>query len=473
VEQVVVVGAGPTGLWLACELALAGVDTLVVERAAEGGPHSKALGMHARTLEVLAMRGLAEEFLASGRPLPNWHYAMLRSRLDLQQLRTAFPFMLAIPQARTEELLEERAAALGVRIRRGTAVTDLDQDADGVTLRLGGEEALRAEYIVGCDGAGSTVRKAAGVGFPGSESPGSGFLGDVALDAPPPPGFGANNAEGALIVAPLPDGRFRVTGYDPNDQDDAEQTLDRLRATAVRIAGSDFGMRDPVWLSRFGLAARQADRYRAGRVLLAGDAAHMHPPAGGVGLNAGIQDAMNLGWKLAAVVQGRAGAGLLESYDAERHPVGAALLAHTQAQTALIMATSPDGLALRATLEALIATHTDLAHTLANTLTALDVSYPPVDPGAHPVVGTRVADGALFPLLHAGTPVLVDVIGSERHCPFPIHTGPLDEPGWTGVTAALVRPDGHVAWATDAPPGPQREVALATAVDGWPYSESG
>jgi len=470
VAGVVVVGAGPTGLWLACELALAGVDITVLERAEERSPHSKALGVHARTLEVLAMRGLADEFLASGRPLPSWHYAMLRSRLDLQQLRTAFPFMLAIPQVRTEELLEKRALALGVRIHRGAAVTGLDQDADGVTLGVVDAADIRAAYVVGCDGAGSAVRKAAGIGFPGSESPASGFLGDVVLDAPPPPGFGVNNAHGALIVAPLPDGRFRVTGYDPHDQEDAEPTLTGLRATAVRIAGTDFGMREPAWLSRFGLAARQADRYRAGRVLLAGDAAHMHPPAGGVGLNAGIQDAMNLGWKLAAVVQGRAGTGLLDSYHDERHPVGSDLLAYTQAQTALIMATSPDGLALRATMETLIATHPDLARTLANTLTALDVAYPP-EPGAHPVVGTRVADAALFPLLHAGTPVLVDVVGTAPHGAFPTHIGPLDEPGWAGVTAAIVRPDGHVAWAIDTPPGPERDAAIAAAVNGWPGPE--
>ncbi len=473
-EQVIVAGAGPVGLWLACELRLAGVSTLVVERATERSPHSKALGIHPRTIEVLAMRGLADRFLGAGVKVPGWHFGLLDNRLDFRPLETPFPFMLAHPQARTEEVLEEHAAGLGVRILKGHAVTGLTQDASSVTVGItgpGGTYTREAEFVVGCDGAGSTVRRAAGIGFPGTDASVFGFLGDVRLDAPPPDTAVTWYGEGGIMaLAPVPGGRFRVMGYDAANQEPAAVlTMEELRATAVRLAGGDFGMRDPVWLSRFGNATRQAASYREGRVLLAGDAAHMHFPAGGVGLNVGLQDAMNLGWKLAAHVQGRAAPGLLDSYHAERHPVGAALAAHTLAQTALITATGPEGRALRTLMSGLIASQPGLSLELAAKLTALDVAYPAPDPRAHPLTGTRAPDLAaagdgdprLFGVLRHGRPVLLNFAGpapepaAGRASSLGITTcsgaGPGKSGGsaWSEVTAAIIRPDGHVWWATD------------------------
>jgi 2-polyprenyl-6-methoxyphenol hydroxylase-like FAD-dependent oxidoreductase len=293
------------------------------------------------------MRGAADIPLKYGRKLPQFHYGMLTTSLDFSGLDTAFPFVLSYPQLMLEELLERRAAELGATIRRGYAVTGLTQDGGTVRVTADGPQGsavFTTQYVAGCDGAGSTVRTATGAGFPGADASLYGYIGDVLLDNPPERGAVAvAGADGALIIVPLPDGRFRVGGFDPADQDpDVPLTEDQLRTSVAAVAGGrDFGLHEATWLTRFGNAIRQADSYRAGRVLLAGDAAHMHFPTGGVGLNAGIQDAMNLGWKLAAVVQGRASDGLLDSYHAERHPVGVRLHADTRAQTALITAFPP------------------------------------------------------------------------------------------------------------------------------------
>ncbi|WP_030434638.1 FAD-dependent monooxygenase, partial [Actinoplanes subtropicus] len=393
--EVIVAGAGPVGLMVAAELRLAGVDTVVLERAPEPSPHPKALGLHARTLEQLAMRGLIDPFLADGIRVPSWHFGFLPERLDLTRLDTAYPFLLAFPQNRTEALLQERALELGARIVRGEEVTGLTRTADGVRVETA-VRAWQAGWVVGADGAGSTVRKAAGIGFPGTDGDTWAYLGDVRADAPPPAGYGVQNDKGALIVAPLPGGLLRFTGFDAERQDPAgrELTLDELRETTARISGQEFGLRDPVWLSRFTNATRVAADYRRGRVLLAGDAAHMHFPAGGVGLNLGLQDAMNLGWKLAAVVRGHAGEDLLDSYQTERRPWAEDVAEHTLAQTALITATTPAGQALRRLLSDLIRTQPELSLALARRLTALDVHYPA--PGKHPLVGTRVAGVALL-----------------------------------------------------------------------------
>jgi 2-polyprenyl-6-methoxyphenol hydroxylase-like FAD-dependent oxidoreductase len=288
--DVVIVGAGPVGLLLAAELRLAGVGTVVLEREAEPSPHPKALGLHARTVEQLAMRGLAEPFLAGGVRVPAWHFGFLERRLDLGRLDSPYPFLLAFPQHRTEALLAERALALGSTIRRGDPVTGLQQDGGEVRVRTGDGGTWTAGWVVGADGAGSTVRRAAGIGFPGTDADTYAYLGDARADRPPAPGFGVQNERGALIVAPLPGGLLRFTGYDPADQapDRRELTLDGLREAVGRISGADFGVRDPAWLTRFGNATRVAEAYRRGRVLLAGDAAHMHFPAGGVGLNLGL-----------------------------------------------------------------------------------------------------------------------------------------------------------------------------------------
>jgi 2-polyprenyl-6-methoxyphenol hydroxylase-like FAD-dependent oxidoreductase len=454
--NVVVVGAGPVGLWVAAELALAGVSTLVLERAVERSPHSKAMGMHPRTVEVLALRGAEKRFLADGVPVPNWHFGMLENRLDFGGLDTPYPYMLAFPQARTEEVFEQRALDLGVRIRRGHAVTGLVQDSSSVTLTLDDSSTVTASYVVGADGAGSTVRKAAGIDFPGADATTFGYVGEVALTDRPV--TSAQTDDGALITVPLGGGRYRLAGMDAHRQGpDDPFTLDDLRATTIRVAGSDFGMHDPTWLSRFGNATRVAAEYRKGRVLLAGDAAHMHFPAGGVGLNVGVQDAANLGWKLAAVATGRAPSALLDTYHAERHPVGADLLRATRAQTALMTSYTPEIVALRSMLSDFIADVPDFSRVLAERLSALDVAYPaPED--AHPLTGHRAPDlrftdgSGLFALLRDGRHVS---IGTRPHDSVlagtaePVIAGTLlDPPGeWASVSAALVRPDGHVAWA--------------------------
>ncbi|WP_346115474.1 FAD-dependent oxidoreductase [Nonomuraea maheshkhaliensis] len=447
-ESVVVVGAGPVGLWVAAELALAGVSVVVLERAAERSPHSKALGVHPRTIEVLAMRGLARRFLDEGVPVPKWHFGMLESRLDFSVLDTPYPFMLAIPQVRTEELLEEHALAKGARILHGHAVTGLDQDDERVTLRVSGprgDYTRTARYVVGADGAGSTVRKAAGIAFPGTDTTSYGYVGEVRLTDPAV--VSAHNEHGALISVPVRDGRHRIAGVDAHHNGAADPfTLEALRETSIRVAGSDFGMHDPGWLSRFGNATRVARTYREGRILLAGDAAHMHLPAGGVGLNVGVQDAMNLGWRLAAVARGDADPALLDGYHDERHPIGEQLAEHTLAQSALITATTPDGAALRSLLNGLIATVPEFSLALARKLSALDVAYPAA---GHPLAGTRVP--GLFELLESGRPVLLGTPGAQAGAlaaamGFSVVAG---EQPWTTAAVLLVRPDGHVWWATD------------------------
>lgn len=439
-EPVIVVGAGPVGLWTAAELALGGVPAVILERATERSPHSKALGTHPRTLEVLAMRGLDRRFVAEGRPIPSWHFGMLANRLDFSGLDTPFPYMLAIPQRRTEQLLEEHALALGVRILRGHTVTGLDQDDDGVRLQVtgpDGEYTLATQYVVGADGVGSAVRTAAGIPFPGTETTSYGYVGEVRVTDTPM--ASAHNEHGALITVPLPDGRYRFAGVDGR-LDGGPFTLDDLKATTIRVTGSDFGMHDPSWLSQFGNATRLAERYRSGRVLLAGDAAHRHLPAGGVGLNVGVQDAMNLGWRLAAVARGDADPALLDAYHTERHPIGQQLSEHTMAQSALISASTPEEMALRDLLSGMIATVPDFAQALARKLSALDVAYPST---GHPLIGTRLPER--FELLHHGRPVLLvndagpATVKAAEDLGIDIADGPL----------MLIRPDGHIWWAAD------------------------
>ena len=451
--DVVIAGAGPVGLWLAGELQLAGVRTAVAERLETPSPHPKALGIQPSTLEVFAARGMEKQFLAEGIPMPRWHFGMLASKLELAGLDTPYPFVLAFPQVRTEAILEERASELGATILRGREITGLVQDDDSVTVELADGSTLSGQYLVGADGSGSTVRRAAGIEFPGTDSTVFGYLGDVVLDDPPPMGTTYFNRYGALLTSPIPGGLMRVSGYDAANQVPGrrEVTLDELRATAIRIAGTDFGMRDPHWLTRFGNATRHAANYRKGRVLLAGDAAHIHFPAGGVGLNTGIQDAMNLGWKLAARIQGRAGEELLDTYHDERHPLGAAVGEYTLAQTALITGTSPAGQAMRSLFGNLIASQPEMSLALASRLTGLDVRYPSTRADAHPLVGTRLAAAA--PYLHQGRPVLLNLSGaplesaSDQASRIGIETVTA-APDLLDATAAIIRPDGYLWWAT-------------------------
>ncbi|MFE7777133.1 FAD-dependent monooxygenase [Streptomyces sp. NPDC057445] len=473
-EEIVIVGAGPTGLWLATELRLQGTSVTVLEARKERSPHSKALTIHPRTVEILGMRGLADDYISAGMPLPSGHFGALDARMDFRGLETPYPFTLLLPQARTEELLEEHARAQGAQIRRGHRVTDLEQGADSVRIEVegpAGPYTVEARYVVGCDGTRSRVREASGIGFPGTDTAIWGWLGDVVLDRPPAGPVSTFGPQGGVMAAPMPDGLTRFVGIAPEDHrtdHPGELTLQEVRTKTLRVLGTDFGMRDPRWLSRFGNATRQAAAYREGRVLLAGDAAHMHFPTGGVGLNVGFQDATNLGWKLAATVRGTATADLLDTYHTERHPVGARLLDSTRAQTALMTAYSVEGQALRTFLADMVRELPDFSRTLAERVGALDVRYPPADPAtAHPLTGTRVpdlafADGtSLFPLMSEGRHLLLDLTGADTAHATPEglslphgthrHAAHLAQPEgrWTTVRTVLIRPDGHITWARD------------------------
>ena len=482
--DVAVVGGGPVGMWLAAELHRGGVRPVVLERRAERPPYSKALTIYPRTVEQFAMRGLVDRWLAEGTPVPSSHFALLKNRLDFSFLNTRYPYTLFLPQRRTEELLEEHLAELGVPYLRQHAVTGLRQDETGVDLDVDtpdGPAVVRAAYAAGCDGAASVVRAAAGIDFAGTPDTWRTILGDIELaDPPQAPALTLNQPGGSLYMVAIGGGRYRLavidhaTLYDPVDK---PVTFGELRASALRLAGTDFGMRETpdAWLSRVGNAARQAACYRAGRVLLAGDAAHIHYPAGGQGLNLGLQDATNLGWKLAAEIRGWAPPGLLDSYHAERYPVGLDVIDDSLAQCGLIANPSREGVALRDRFNAILGAHPSLCRELAVRLSGLAIRYPAPAQVTAQVAGQRAPD--------------LDLRGAGQHGPRPprssacctprssscstwgsataapagfegrldIVTAELagDYPEWAGVRALLIRPDGYIAWAThadDAPP---------------------
>ena len=486
--DVVVVGGGPVGMWLAAELHRGGVRPVVLERRAERPPHSKALTIYPRTVEQFAMRGLVDRWLAEGTPVPSSHFALLKTRLDFSFLDTRYPYTLFLPQRRTEELLEEHLAELGVPYLRQHAVTGLRQDETGVDLYVDspdGPAVVRAPYVAGCDGATSVVRAAAGIDFAGTPDTWRTILGDIELTDPPQaPALTLNQPGGSMYMVAIGGGRYRLavidhaTLYDPIDK---PVTFGELRASALRLAGTDFGMRETpdAWLSRVGNGARQAARYRAGRVLLAGDAAHIHYPAGGQGLNLGLQDAANLAWKLAAEIRGWAPPGLLDSYHAERYPVGLDVIDDSLAQCGLFANPTREGIALRDRFDAILGAHESLRRELAVRLSGLAIRYPAPDQVtaqvAAQVAGQRVPDldlrgvglsrapaATIFGLLHPAKFVLLN-LGSAAGASadfagrLDIVTAELagDHPGWAGVRAMLIRPDGYIAWAThadDAPP---------------------
>ncbi|WP_308280841.1 FAD-dependent monooxygenase [Streptomyces barringtoniae] len=487
--DVVIAGAGPTGLMLACELRLAGTDVTVVEKLAERSGESRAGGIHSRTLEVLDQRGVLDRFLAEGELQPVGHFSGLYLEFDESESRHPYPLMIL--QSAIERLLEEWAAELGVRVRRSCEVSGISQDQDGVTIELAtatAPEVLRARYLVGCDGGRSTVRKLAGIDFPGTEPTMTALIGDVELPDLP---------EDYVWVRRTPVGDYSAIAFEPGwhrvitsefDRvpDHQPVTFEQLRESLIRVAGTDFGMRNPRWVSRFSDAARQADRYRTGRILLAGDAAHIHFPAGGQGLNMGVQDAVNLGWKLASVVHGHAPESLLDTYHAERHPVAERVLHNTRAQSALVRP-GPQTDALRDVFGSLMV-FDEVNQYLRHLLNALDIRYP--TDSDHPLTGRRVPDADLgtpegvsrvYELLHAGRPVLLDLHGSAEVTAVAkgwadrvdLAEARSEEEHWTvpalgdipAPTALLIRPDGHIAWATDD--DTPDTSALRTALTTW------
>src|SRR5690242_11521319 len=445
--DVAVVGGGPVGMWLAAELHRGGVRPVVLERRAQRPPYSKALTIYPRTVEQFAMRGLVDRWLAEGIPVPSSHFALLTNRLDFSFLPTRYPFTLFLPQRRTEELLEQHLAELGVPYLREHAVTGLRQDEDGVDLVLdtpSGATTLRAPFVVGCDGASSGVRAAAGIDFAGTPDTWRSILGDVELTEPPPtPAVSLNTPAGSMYMIAIGGGRYRVapidhaTLYDPAD---APVTFGELRASTRRLAGTDFGMRETedMWLSRVGNAARQADRYRSGRVFLAGDAAHVHYPAGGQGLNLGLQDAANLAWKLAAELRGWAPPGLLDTYHAERYPVGLDVIDDSLAQCALIANSTREGIALRDRFDKILGTHPSLSRELALRLSGLTIRYP--TPTQAPAPAPTQSQAPAPTQSQAPAPTQSQASAAAQPSPVGERAPDLDLKGAAATIFALLRP---------------------------------
>ena len=477
-HAVVIAGGGPTGMMLAAELALAKVDVAVVERRPDHVlAGSRAGGFHSRTIEVLDQRGVADRFLAEGQVAQVATFGT--AVLDMSDFPTRHPYSLGIWQNQIERIMAAWIAELPVRIYYGSEVTGFAQDDTGVDVELSGGGSLRAQYLVGCDGGRSVIRKAAGIEFPGWDATRSNLIAEVEMTEEPPPGI-RHDATGVHGLRTMEDGRtVRVVVTEQQIGPGSEPTLRDLSEALIAVYGTDFGIHNPTWISRFTDMTRQAAAYRAGRVLLAGDSAHVHYPAGGQGLSLGVQDAVNLGWKLAQVVNGTSPESLLDTYHDERHPVAARALQYTMAQTAL----QRHDERMKAVVEVVseLASMDEPRKRLAGLISGLDIHY---DLGeGHPLLGRRMpdldlvtADGPLrvFELLHDAKPVLLNLgePGGFDITPWADrvqlvdadYDGPWELPvlgAVTAPTAVLIRPDGYVAWV-GAPADPGLPDALTT-----------
>ncbi|OBG32876.1 hypothetical protein A5673_24380 [Mycobacterium sp. E3198] len=476
----VIVGGGPTGLMLAGELALAGVDAAIVERRA--GPEligARAGGLHSRTIEVLDQRGIADRFLAEGQVAQVAGFAQIR--LDISDFPTRHPYGLALWQTHIERILAGWVDELAVPIYRGREVTTVAQDDTGVDVALSDGRLLRARYAVGCDGGRSAVRKSVGIDFPGWDPTTSYLLAEVQMAGDGEPEWGIrHDALGVHSLSTAGDhGRARVMVTERQVGAAGEPTLRELSEALVAVYGTDWGIHSPTWISRFTDMARQAASYRAGRVLLAGDAAHVHHPIGGQGLNTGVQDAVNLGWKLAQVVKGISPDVLLDSYHAERHPVGARVLRNAMAQMTLLR---PDDRlkALRDSMSELLGMD-EPRRRFGAMMSGLDIRYDLGD--GHPLLGRRMpdlevvtADGParVSGMLRDARPVLLNL--GEEACDVGAwadrvksvdakYAGAWDLPALGRVSApgaVLIRPDGYVAWV-----GERGGAGLADALTAW------
>jgi 2-polyprenyl-6-methoxyphenol hydroxylase-like FAD-dependent oxidoreductase len=454
--DVIIAGCGPTGAMLAAELRLHDVRVLVLEKETEPESFVRIVSLHIRSLELMAMRGLLERIRERGRQRPAGAYFAAIDKPAPEGLDSAYAYLLGIPQPVVVRLLEEHAIELGAQVRRGSAMAGFEQDDDGVTVELADGEQLRTRYLVGCDGARSAVRKLLGVGFPGEPSRTDTLMGEMEASVPPEE-IAARVAEireteKRLIVGPAGAGVYRVVLPAGEVSDRAEPpTLEDFRQQLRTLAGTDFGVHSARWLSRFGDATRLAERYRVGRVLLAGDAAHIHPPTGGQGLNLGVQDAFNLGWKLAGQIRGWAPETLLDTYHAERHPVAEDVLDNTRAQMEL-MSTEPGPRAVRRLLSRLM-DFDEVNRYLLEQITAIGIRY---DFGAGPdLLGRRLRDidvkqGHLYGLLHRGRGLLLDRTERLTAGSWSDRVDHLGDPtAALDVPCVLLRPDGHVAWIGD------------------------
>lgn len=487
-HAVVIVGAGPTGLMLAGELALAGVDVAVIERrTSQALPGSRAGGLHARTLEILDQRGIVDRFLSQGKPFPVVHFHI---PFDMSDFPTRHNYTLALWQNHIERILAEWIDELAVPIYRGCEVNGFLQDDADITVTLSDGRSMQAEYLVGCDGGRSVIRKTAGIEFRGWDPTTSWLIAETRMAEEPQWRLHEDDA-GIHAIGKGDDGSIRVVLTERQLRTDNEPTLRDIRDALIAIYGTDYGIDNPTWISRFTDVTRQAAVYRNKRILLAGDAAHVHPPLGGQGLNIGVQDAMNLGWKLAQVVKRISPQHLLDTYHAERHPVAAMVLRNTMAQVAL-RRTDDRSKALRDTMTELLGMDEPRKHFAAR-MSGLDIRYT-FDAGnhteAHALLGRRIPDlelmssnGSLrvFTLLHNAQPVLlnfgepasiditpwadrVQLIDAD-------YTGQWELPvigNFTPPDAVLVRPDGHVAWVGD-----RSQIGLADVLACWFGSPAG
>ncbi|MEU9808104.1 FAD-dependent monooxygenase [Mycobacterium sp. NPDC050853] len=479
-HAVVIAGGGPTGLMLAGELALAGIDVAVLERR---GSHeeagSRAAGVHSRTIEVFDQRGIADRFLSQGMTGQVTHFSGIF--MSIEDFPTRHPYALGLLQHYTEKTLAAWIAELGVPIYYDVEVIGFNQDDAGVNVELADGRAMRGHYLIGCDGGRSTIRKASGIGFPGHDPSCSAMLVDAEITEQPLE-FGLLRKPGQsfLGILPFEEGWCRLVFSTDLSRLGIEPTLAEAKEALIAIAGTDFGIHSPRWMSRFSDMTRQADRYRDRRLFLAGDSAHIHFPFGGQGLNTGVQDAVNLGWKLAAVIKGEAPDSLLDTYHSERHPVAERVLHNTMAQTPLSDA-GPRMDALRDIVAELLAMD-EPRKRIAGMMSGLDIHYGLGE--GHPLLGRRMpdldvatADGLtrVYPFLHTARPVLLN-FGAP---------GQLSIDGWadrvqlidakyTGIwelpvlgevaapDAVLVRPDGYVAWVGDG-----SDTGLAEALTRW------
>jgi 3-(3-hydroxy-phenyl)propionate hydroxylase len=477
-HAVVIGGGGPTGMMLAAELALAGIDVAIVERRTS--PEiigSRAGGLHSRTIEVLDQRGIADRFLSQGQIYHEVRYNSVA--LGLSDFPSRHNYVLGLWQNHIERILAEWVGELSVTMYRGREVTGFAQDDSGVDVALADGQSLRAQYLVGCDGGRSLIRKAAGIEFPGWDPTTSWLIAEAQMADEPKWGF-HEDAVGSHAIGKADGGLARVVLTEPELRIDTEPTLRDVKDALVAIYGTDFGIHSPRWVSRFTDTTRQAVAYRDRRVLLAGDAAHVHPPVGGQGLNIGVQDAVNLGWKLAQVVRRTSPDRLLDTYHAERHPVGAGVLRSTMAQVALRR--SDDRTKALGDFVSELLVMDEPRRRIAAELTGLGIHYDLG--GGHPLLGRRMPDLDLatpngprrvFSLLHRARPVFIDfgelggvdlALWADRVQSIGArYEGTWELPAIGAVpapTAVLVRPDGYVAWA-----GGLTQAGLADALTTW------